>query len=195
MRYFTIISSNIQYNGGRYMAETPKNAAKKSAKFLFTKTSIVKIYFCIKETTKNSKHKEYYYTAIHKGDKIQVLSQKKKTGGNHFFTNKKFYLQWKNDYLLLDNTGVKPTPHISNATLWEADNETIINGKTVYNIYGGEDDKLGFIKDRNTGEYTPKMGYNIYYYYDRGYFYPLVQNVLNHTIVELAYDKLLVQFV
>jgi hypothetical protein len=119
-----------------------------------------------------------------------VLSHKKKTGGNHFFTNKNFYLQWKNDYLLLDNTGVKPTPHIRNATLWEADNEPIINGKTVYNIYGG-----GFIKDRNTSEYTPKMGYNIYYYYDRGYFYPLVQNVINHTLVELPYDKLLVQFV
>lgn len=37
MRYFTVINSNIQYNGGRYMTETPKNVAKKSAKFLVHK--------------------------------------------------------------------------------------------------------------------------------------------------------------
>lgn len=49
--------------GGRYLADTPIQAAKKIAEKLFTNSKKKKLIISIKETTKNSSHKTYKYVA------------------------------------------------------------------------------------------------------------------------------------
>jgi len=77
-RNFTIFYSSLGVKGSRYSDTVPINVAKKFAKKIFSNNNICKIDFCIRETTKNSKKKLYYYTAIKKGDNIKVKSDRKK---------------------------------------------------------------------------------------------------------------------
>jgi hypothetical protein len=73
-RYFTIESSSVDKNGGRYKSDTPISAAKNIANMLFEKhLRMKKISFCIRETTKNSKKNVYNY----KADKHKLNNNKK----------------------------------------------------------------------------------------------------------------------
>lgn len=84
-RYFTIHNSSIGIKGGRYTAERPMHTAHNVAEKLFRNLSNpTTIHFCIRETTKNSKHKVYHYVANNSKHKITVRSDKQKrmqTGG------------------------------------------------------------------------------------------------------------------
>jgi hypothetical protein len=83
-RNFTIQSSSVGVKGGRYSDIVPMNVAKKVAKNLFQNYKVSKIVFCIRETTKNSKKKQYHYIAIRKKNNITVKSDSKtvRRGGN-----------------------------------------------------------------------------------------------------------------
>jgi hypothetical protein len=82
-RNFTIQSSSLGVKGCRYSDIVPMNVAKKVAKNLFQNYKVSKIVFCIRETTKNSKKKQYHYIAIRKKDIIKVKSDNKTIrGGN-----------------------------------------------------------------------------------------------------------------
>lgn len=83
-RCFTIQQSSVGNIGGRFKSDTPITVARKIAEELFDKhPRTKKISFCIRETTKNSKKKLYYYTAdkLKKSDKINVYRAKKHKGG------------------------------------------------------------------------------------------------------------------
>lgn len=80
-RYFIIDYSNVGVNGGRCSANTPMNAAKKFASKLFSDNKISKIMFCVRETTKESKKKKYYYNAVQNDNKIKVSCSKIKNRG------------------------------------------------------------------------------------------------------------------
>jgi hypothetical protein len=58
----------IHTGRGRYVADTPIDAAKKAAAKLFKNNKAKSLRFCIRETTKDSKKKLYYYKA-YKADK------------------------------------------------------------------------------------------------------------------------------
>ena len=103
-RYFTIERSSINIKGGRYKADAPREAAKKAAARLFkeakTKTQLT---FCLRETTKGSKQKEYHYTGKKVYEKksktefkISVVSRKKyvkNSGGSTIDENLAKYKQ------------------------------------------------------------------------------------------------------
>ena len=77
-RSFTIHQSSISEKGGRYKSDTPISVANKVAQDLFDKhPRTKKLSFCIRETTKNSKKRLYYYIA----DKKKVHRVKKHKGG------------------------------------------------------------------------------------------------------------------
>lgn len=80
-RNFTIQSSSLGVKGGRYSDIVPINVAKKVAKNLFKNYKISKIVLCIRETTKNSKKKQYHYIAIRKKHIIKVKSNNKTIRG------------------------------------------------------------------------------------------------------------------
>jgi hypothetical protein len=85
-RTFTIASSCINVNGGRYNSLNPMSAAKKAATQLFKKAkksrkykSLRKITFCLRETTISSDKLEYHYKAARmKLDKpiIRIIDNK-----------------------------------------------------------------------------------------------------------------------
>jgi hypothetical protein len=61
---YTVESSSINETGGRYVSKTPSSAARKAATKLFKKASNSgKITFCLRETTVDSKKKEFHYVA------------------------------------------------------------------------------------------------------------------------------------
>lgn len=72
MRTFTIQGSGIKYFGGRYKTDDVQKAAKRAASQLFRKLkkteykmykSKLNIKFILRETTKGSKKKTFYYIA------------------------------------------------------------------------------------------------------------------------------------
>jgi hypothetical protein len=65
-RNFTIASSENNVTGGTFSSAVPYNAAKKAARKLFTegKSSHNELRFVLRETTADSKKKEYHYVAI-----------------------------------------------------------------------------------------------------------------------------------
>jgi hypothetical protein len=75
-RYFTVIKSSTNFNGGRYKSETPIKAAKKIAIKIIGKTKN-NITFTIREITKNNKKKTYDYKAGIINNKLVVKSNKK----------------------------------------------------------------------------------------------------------------------
>ena len=69
-RTFTIQGSGLKYNGGRYKSDEVQSAAKKAATQLFRKLSLpeyrmhkhkTQIKFILRETTKGSEKKTFYY--------------------------------------------------------------------------------------------------------------------------------------
>ena len=89
-RSFTIQGSDITFKGGDYKGDTPKGAAKKAAKRLFSLIKDEKspfhryarlstIKFILREKTRGSEKKTYFYEAnIHelKGDEIKYIKVK-----------------------------------------------------------------------------------------------------------------------
>jgi hypothetical protein len=63
-RTFTVKSSGIKKNGGRYISQAPSAAAKKAATKLFKKASASRsqITFELRETTRGSDNKTFKYT-------------------------------------------------------------------------------------------------------------------------------------
>lgn len=71
-RNFTVDSSSVGHGPGfgTYKSVSPTNAAKKAATKLFkdektVKSKKIKISFSLRETTRTSAHKVFYYTAEH----------------------------------------------------------------------------------------------------------------------------------
>lgn len=62
-RSFTIVTSDVNDEGGRYMGKTPMNAAHKASRQLFRKTTKNLIRFVIKETSRSHDKKTYSYVA------------------------------------------------------------------------------------------------------------------------------------
>jgi hypothetical protein len=89
-RSFTIQGSDITFKGGNYKGDTPKAAAKKAAKRLFALvkesgtvyhryTHMQTIKFILREKTRGSEKKTYFYEAnVHelKGDEIKYIKVK-----------------------------------------------------------------------------------------------------------------------
>lgn len=120
-RIFTIYSCCLGIKGGRYPEITPIKAAKKVAKKLFSKKKNSKIYFCIRETTKNSKKKLFNYIAIIKEYKIEVRTYNKKIQKGGFnITNDIFHLKDNDKYLKIKQNNVDYTEDNSEATKFKA---------------------------------------------------------------------------
>lgn len=62
-RSFTIVTSDVNDEGGRYIGKTPMNAAHKASRQLFRKTTKNLIRFVIKETSRAHDKKTYSYVA------------------------------------------------------------------------------------------------------------------------------------
>jgi flagellar basal body rod protein FlgC len=89
-RSFTIQGSDITFEGGNYKGDTPKAAARKAAKRLFALAkdknspyhkyhNLVTIKFILREKTRGSDKKTYFYEAnVHelKGDEIKYIKVK-----------------------------------------------------------------------------------------------------------------------
>lgn len=89
-RSFTIQGSDITFEGGNYKGDTPKGAARKAAKRLFSLVKdekspyhkysrLTTIKFILREKTRGSEKKTYFYEAnIHEltGDAIKYIKVK-----------------------------------------------------------------------------------------------------------------------
>jgi hypothetical protein len=82
-RSFTVAGSSIGFEGGKYISVSPSSAAKKAATRMFSLTKTGRkfsnhksedsIKFILRETTRGSEHKTYFYDAYkHKYDEPQV---------------------------------------------------------------------------------------------------------------------------
>lgn len=65
-RTFTVQASDIGGQGGHYKSSTPRAAAQKAARLLFkeSKKSVKTTKFILRETTRGSAKKEFFYEAI-----------------------------------------------------------------------------------------------------------------------------------
>jgi hypothetical protein len=94
MRHFILECASVHLKGIKVRGMTVRPVAKKAAEYLFKKSSKRVINFCLKETTKNSRHKSYNYKATISASGIISLKLKNKKqtkksngGGTLFDTN------------------------------------------------------------------------------------------------------------
>lgn len=202
-RNFIIESSSIGVKGHRYKSDNVLIAGKKGAKYLFGKaTSVGKISFCIRETTRGSSNKKYHYVATNKKDTITVSSMKK--GGTikrdrddnpisrsrTFFSNaniienKLFYLQtYNNNYLCIIDNEVKTHNDKQHAIIWYAIKNIHNNYYTVYVSNG--------INAHKVLKYSYEYGYNLTngFYYDFIYDERGILTPYNETINKSVEDE------
>lgn len=77
-RTFTVQGSEIGVNGGTYRSSSPSSAAKKASRILFRKAKqgAKSIKFILRETTRGSEHKAYFYEGfIHYLDTPKVINR------------------------------------------------------------------------------------------------------------------------
>jgi hypothetical protein len=196
MRYFTIFKSGINYTGGKFVADTPKEAAIKAAKTLFKRSQISKMDFVIKETSKNSKNKLYFYKYNIDAHKI------KRIGGSYEFPiERKIVLSFQNLGYIHASNKISYVKSKNNATVWivEESNLTGNDGRVLYTIYSDDEMQhdLGFQKVKIGDEYQfqPRLGIRTNYYYYRGNFYPYTVNIQTQTINQHPYDYLRTSYV
>jgi len=129
LRYFTIERSSIKTKGGRYKADAPREAAKKAAARLFkeakTKTQLT---FCLRETTKGSKQKEYHYTGKKVYEKksktefkISVVSRKKYVKNSGGSTIDENLAKYKQEMQKIQEKNPRESPVISEYPLSDND--------------------------------------------------------------------------
>lgn len=63
-RTFTVAGSDHGVTGGNYVSTSPTAAAKKAARVLAKKTHLEKFKFILREKTKGSEKKSYFYEAM-----------------------------------------------------------------------------------------------------------------------------------
>jgi hypothetical protein len=201
MRHFTIFKSAINYTGGKYIAETPKEAAIKAAKLLLKKSNILTMKFVMKETSKNSKNRLYFYKYIFKKNNIEVSKNKRMGGSYKFPIERKFVLSFKNLGYIHASNKISYTKSKNNATTWiaEESNMTSNDGRTLYHIYSDDQiqNDLGFQKVKIVDEYQfiPRLGIRMNYYYDKGNFYPYTVNIQTQTMNQHYYDHLKTSYI
>jgi hypothetical protein len=196
MRYFSIFKSGINYTGGKFVADTPKEAAIKAAKTLFKLSQLSKMNFVIKETSKNSKNKLYFY-------KYNSYAQNiKRIGGSYRFPiERKIVLSFQNlGYIHVSNK-ISYVKSKNNATVWivEQSNLRGNDGRILYTLYSNDDMQrdLGFqkVKIGNEYQFQPRLGIRTNFYYYRGNFYPYTVNIQTQTINEHPYDYLKTSYI
>jgi hypothetical protein len=85
MRYFILECASVRLKGIRLRGTAVRSVAKKAGEYLFKNSSKKMINFCLKETTKNSRHKSYNYRARISSSGIITLKTKKSNGGGTQF--------------------------------------------------------------------------------------------------------------
>lgn len=81
-RTFTVAGSDHGVTGGTYISTSPTAAAKKAARILSKKTHLDKFKFILREKTKGSEKKSYFYEAniVNLRTPIVIEAWKKKDG-------------------------------------------------------------------------------------------------------------------
>lgn len=89
-RTFTVAGSDHGITGGNYISTSPTAAAKKAARILSKKTHLNKFKFILREKTKGSEKKSYFYEAdiIDLKTPIVIAAWTKKDGSPVTITKK-----------------------------------------------------------------------------------------------------------